>query len=171
MRRRGTSLLEVTIATGLVAMLAVVSASISVDLSRGMSENIARTRLATEARLTVESLRRDLSGCDPDQPLGERSVGTLVGIESTNRTTLRLCFDGDQNNRADWMPPDRVIVYESEQELLIRSDPFGSHSNVLTHSVQAWQVDDQGDHVQLLLTLGLGRFTETYTFDTSKPSQ
>ena len=66
--RRGISLLEVTIATMLAGVVSAMAASVAFDLSRGMSQNIAQAQIASEARLAIESLRRDLSGSSHDMP-------------------------------------------------------------------------------------------------------
>ncbi len=165
--RRGISLLEVTIATMLAGVVSAMAASVAFDLSRGMSQNIAQAQIASEARLAIESLRRDLSGSSHDMPDGDPKHGQLVGKLIPSQTELRLCFDGDENSLADWIAPDRVIQYVLDGSTLTRNDFLSGNVYTVARHVDSVQFLTDGITLSINLDFEFGGVTETYTFQTS----
>ena len=120
--RRGFSLLEVTIGAMMAGVVAIMASGVAFDVTRHLADNIAETQVAAEARLAIESFRRDFGGSSPDLRTGERNEWRLVGRLVPSVDELRLCFDADQDASADWIAPDRVITYSLDGNRLIRSD-------------------------------------------------
>jgi len=165
--RRGFSLIEISIASILSAILVLMASGVAVDVSRHMAANILETQVAAEARLAIESFRRDFSGSSLDVQTGDRAEGRLVGRMIPQPSELRLCFDADQNATADWFAPDRVIVYMVDDNQLIRTDQVSGN----TYTVARW-VDDIEftvgvDEIIISIDFQAGDFAETYTFATS----
>jgi prepilin-type N-terminal cleavage/methylation domain-containing protein len=165
--RSGFSLLEITIASIISALVVLMASGVAVDVSRHMAANILETQVAAEARLAIESFRRDLGGSSPDVQLGDRAEWRLVGRLIPHSRELRLCFDSDQDATADWVAPDRVITYSLDGDQLIRTDL--STGNVYT--VARW-IDDvefatAANEIRIIIDFEAGDFTETYTFATS----
>lgn len=164
--RRGVSLLEVTIGSLMVAGITMMAASVAVDMTRGMGENIRRTRIATQARLSLESFRRDLGGCDPDRQEGDRAHWRLVGRQIPNEGELRLCFDSDANGSADWAAPDRVITYDVDDGQLIRSDLEMNQTIVIANLVDSVAFSIIGSEMRIEIDFELGNLQRSYIFNT-----
>lgn len=165
-RRKGLSLLEVTIGSVMAATITMMAASVTMDLTRNMADNIARTRVATEARLAIESFRRDFGGNDPDAGSGDRHRWRLVGSMVPTADELRLCFDDDVDGSADWVSPDRVIIYFESDGRLIRSDVEADRTNVVAELVQSANFEVIGNEIRITLEIELGDVAETYVFNT-----
>lgn len=165
-RRNGFSLLEITIGTILAAMITLMAAGVTVDLTRNMADNIGRTRIATEARVAIESFRRDFGGNDPDSPAGDRHQWRLVGMMVPTADELRLCFDAGVDASADWVSPDRVVIYYVSDGQLIRSDVENGRTNVVAHLVDSINFEVIGNELQITLSFRLGGAEETYVFNT-----
>ncbi|PAY15409.1 hypothetical protein CKO51_32010 [Rhodopirellula sp. SM50] len=165
-RRNGMSLLEVTIGSVMAAMIAMVAAGVTMDMTRNMADNIARTRIAGEARLAIETFRRDFGGNDPDSPTGDRNRWRLVDSMIPTADELRLCFDSDLDGSADWISPDRVILYFESDGQLIRSDLENGRTNVVAQLVDSVNFEVIGNELRITLAFRLGAITETYVFNT-----
>ncbi len=165
-RRRGMSLLEVTIGSIMAATITVMAAGVTMDLTRNVADNIARTRVAGEARLAIETFRRDFAGNDPDSPTGDRNRWRLVGRMIPSADELRLCFDAGIDGSADWVSPDRVIIYSATDGQLIRSDLENGRTNVVANLVDAVNFEVTGNELRITLDFRLGGVTETYVFNT-----
>ena len=166
--RKGLSLLEVTIGTIMAATVATMAAGVSVNLTRNMADNLARTRITTEARLAIESFRRDLGGNDPDGQTGDRNRWRIVGVIIPTADEMRLCFDADVNGTADWVSPDRVIIYFESDGQLIRSDLENGRTNVVAQLVDNANFEFIGNELRITLDFQLGSATETYVFNSAK---
>ncbi|MEL6105935.1 MAG: hypothetical protein AAFU85_07860 [Planctomycetota bacterium] len=165
-KRRGMSLLEVTIGAMMVATVTVVAAGVAVDMTRSMAGNISETRVAAEARLAIESFRRDFAGNDPDSRIGERDQWRLVGRMIPANDELRLCFDSGTNRTADWTAPDRVIIYSLDEGQLLRTDVENTRGNIIAHHVSELNFEVVGAEIRITLTFELLDVTETYVFNT-----
>lgn len=165
-QRKGLSLLEITIGTAMAATITMMAAGVTVDISRHMADNIARTRIATEARLAIESFRRDFGGNDPDQSSGDRNRWRLVGTMVPSADELRLCFDDDVDGSADWVSPDRVIIYFESDGQLIRSDIENDRTNVVATLLQSINFEIIGDELRITIEMELGDALETFVFNT-----
>lgn len=166
-KRRGFSLLEITIASILAAVVVLMASGVSIDISRHMAANIAEAQVAAEARLAIESFRRDLGGSDLDGNLGDRSEGRLVArmIPSTNE--LRLCFDANQDASADWVAPDRVVTYTVDQGNLIRSDQLSGTSFTVARHIDSVEFIANSGQIDIIIDFEFGGFSESYAFATS----
>lgn len=167
-RRSGLSLLEVTIATIMAATVTMVAAGVAFDLTHHMADNIARTRVASEARLAIECFRRDFGGNDPDARIGDRNRWRLVGMMVPTADELRLCYDDDDDASADWISPDRVIIYYELDGQLVRADIESNRVNVIAHLVESVNFEVIGSELRISIAFQLGQVSETYVFNTPR---
>lgn len=165
--RRGISLLEVTIGSMMAGMIAVMASGVAFDVSRHFAENIAETQVAAEARLAIESFRRDFGGSLPEVRSGQRDRWRWVGRMIPTIDELRLCFDADQDASADWIAPDRVIIYSLQGDRLIRSDSSSGNVYTVARYVEDVQFVINGNQIEVSIEFRVGGFTETYSFVTS----
>jgi type II secretory pathway component PulJ len=165
--RRGISLLEVTIGTMLASMIAIMAAGVSVDVTRHMADNIAETKIAGEARLAIEALRRDFSGSSLDETAGDPATWRLVGRMIPTANELRLCFDANRDASADWIAPDRVVTYTQVGDRLVRSDQVSGNSYTVARYVDDVQFIAAGGKITVLIDFAFASTTESYTIETS----
>ena len=144
--RRGFTLLEVTVVSGLTAFLAVLLSSAWAGITKSTVDLVGRGRLIQEMDMAVASLSRDLGGClavpSSSGNLGGEDQGVWIGYWAPSSVPtvdkLRLCFDGgnNPNGKADWDPltgnpdagsTDKIIEYRLEPY----DDSHGVASNVL----------------------------------------
>jgi hypothetical protein len=164
-RRRGFTLLEVTLVSGLTVFLAVLLSSTWALLSRPTAELIAWGQIFQEMDLAVASLARDLGGSLSDyqdasgQP-GGKQQGALVECRQSsdiNGDHLQLCFDGGDspNGQADWNPPtsDTIVDYYvcSDSHTLVRWNQTTGTFFKAAKNVDQLQVVDNGDNFQITL--------------------
>ena len=168
-RRSGLSLLEVTLGAAIAATVTMMAAGVTIDLTHHMADNVARTRVAGEARLAIESFRRDFAGNDPDDSSGDRNRWRLVGAMVPTADELRLCFDANEDASADWVSPDRVITYYELDGQLIRYDIENDRSNVISHLVDSINFEVIGNELRITTEFELGDVSETYVFNTPMP--
>ena len=166
-KRRGISLLEVTIGTMMASMIAVMATGVAVDVTRHMADNIAETQIASEARMAIESLRRDFSGSSLDETSGDPDTWRLVGRMIPSVNELRLCFDSDRDASADWIAPDRVVIYTQIGNRLVRSDLISGSSYTVARHVDDVQFIAASGEITVLIDFAFGNATETYTMVTS----
>jgi type II secretory pathway pseudopilin PulG len=165
--RSGFSLLEVTIATMMGTMVVTMAAGVAFDVSRHMADNIVKTQVALEARLTIESFRRDFGGYTPDLFHEEIYEWRLVGIMIPTSNELRLCYDHDLDASADWVDPDWVVTYTFVDDRILRSDAVTGVTVTVAHNVSDIQFSIDGNDINIEIEFQVGGFTETYTFVTS----
>ena len=155
-RRRGFTLLEVTLVSGLTVFLAVLLSSTWVLLRRPTAELIAWGQIFQEMDLAVASLARDLGGSLSDYnyaggQLGGKQQGCLLECRCANDSYgdhFQLCFDGgvSPNGQADWGPPDTVIDYyvNGDSHTLIRWNQMTNTFFKAAKNVAQLQVVDNG---------------------------
>lgn len=165
--RRAFSLLEVTIGAMMAGAVAIMASGVAFDLTRHMANNILETQVASEARLAIESFRRDFGGSSPDLRTGERNEWRLVGRLVPSVDELRLCFDADQDASADWIAPDRVITYSLDGNRLVRSDAISGDVYTVARFVDDVQFVVGGGRIDISIDFAVGDFTETYSFATA----
>ncbi len=165
--RRGFSLLEVTIGAAMAGAVAIMASGVAFDVTRHLVGNIAETQVAAEARLAIESFRRDFGGSSPDLRTGERNEWRLVGRLVPSVDELRLCFDADQDASADWIAPDRVITYSLDGNRLVRSDAVSGNVFTVARFVDDVQFVVVGGRIEISIDFAFGDFTETYSFVTA----
>lgn len=151
----------------MAATVVLMASGVAVDVSRHMAANIAETQVAAEARLAIESLRRDLSGACPDATLGDRSEWRLVGRMIPNVNELRLCFDANQDASADWVAPDRVVIFTLVGSNLVRSDQLTGNEYVVARHVDQVEFTAAAGQIDITIDFTFGGFSETYVFATS----
>ena len=157
------SLLEVTIGTMMATMIAMMAAGVAVDVTRHMADSIAETQIAGEARLAVETLRRDFSGSSLDDTEGDPATWRLVGRMIPTINELRLCFDSGRDATADWIAPDRVIIYTQIDDRLIRSDQISGNSYTVARYVDDVEFIAAGGQITVTIDFAIGDAAETYT--------
>lgn len=165
--RAGFSLLEVTIATMMGTFVVTMAAGITWDISRHLADNIAETRVALEARLAIESFRRDFGGYVPDYFHDEIYEWRLVGVMIPSNDELRLCFDHELDASADWADPDRVVTYTLVAGRLLRTDAETGVTVTVANNVTGIQYAVDGNEIDISIDFQIGGFSETYTFVTS----
>lgn len=165
--RRGFSLLEVTIGAMMAGAVAIMASGVAFDVTRHLADNIAETQVAAEARLAIESFRRDFGGSSPDLRTGERNQWRLVGRLVPSVDELRLCFDADQDASADWIAPDRVITYSLDGNRLVRSDAISGDVFTVARFVDDVQFVVAGGRIDISIDFTFGDFAETYSFATA----
>ncbi len=168
--RRGVSLVEVTLVSGLTVFLAVLLSSTWALLNRPTSELIAWGQIFQEMDLATASIARDVGGglsdyCNASVPLGNKQQGALVGCRRTNDLNgdhLQLCFDGQNpTGQAQWNPPAQTIIdyyVTSGSNTLTRwnqtpttAAPLGTFFTV-AKNVARMQVVDNGTTLTIILT-------------------
>jgi prepilin-type N-terminal cleavage/methylation domain-containing protein len=166
-KRRGFTVLEVMVVSGLMALLALLLGKTWYGLVKPTAELAARGRIDQEIGLAAAALTRDLGGslADPPGRLGPQILYRRVGRLQPGNSQLWLCFDGGDppNNEADWGPPDVVIVYEVDGDSLVRRDQSNDTTFVVARLVNQMEVLDLGDRVQIRLTFSYRGVTRTYT--------
>lgn len=88
--RRGFTLLEATIVSGLLAMLAVLLSSAWVGMGRTAIDLIGRSQLVQERDFAIAALSRDLGGrlADPNARVGEKTDGKWLAWASEASASL-----------------------------------------------------------------------------------
>jgi type II secretory pathway pseudopilin PulG len=167
-RRPAFTLLELTVVAALTGFMLLLISGLWHGFGRSMTDAVARSRVALEASLALESLSRDLAGNLPDQISGGKRQDRLVGQMVAAGPELRLCFDGDADQVADWGPPDTVVAYRVESGRLVRSIG-GSSSVVVADGVEQMQLTTLADGIQIDLTVSYRDLDKTYSFVTSNP--
>jgi type II secretory pathway component PulJ len=154
--RRGFTLAEALVVSGLMALLAYLLGQTWSGLGRPTADLAAQGRVAHEARLAVVALSRDLGGSlDSDAArAGPKMLGKFAGRMQPNGTELWLCFDGGSapNGVPDWAPPDTVIVYQLQAGRLVRWDQSTNTTFTVARCVDSLAVQDLGDRVRISLT-------------------
>ncbi|MEM9588092.1 MAG: hypothetical protein AAGA03_12495 [Planctomycetota bacterium] len=166
--RHGISLLEVTIASLLAGLVAIMASTVAMNASRSYVGNIAQSQMAIEARLVAETLRRDLGGHLPETPVGHRDQWRWVGHMVPASDELRLCFDSDDDASADWGSPDRVITYLQNGNRLVRLDSGTGGEFVVARLIDEVDFSINGGELSVALEFQLGNETMDYEFVTGE---
>jgi prepilin-type N-terminal cleavage/methylation domain-containing protein len=155
MRHRGFTLLEVTLVSGLMAVLAVLLGAAWSAVGRPAADVIARSRLFQEMDMAVAALSRDLGGslANPDGRLGTKQQGSWNGWMNPDNDQLWLCFAGVNNTDGDahWGPPDNVIIYQISSGTLVRADQNAGTAFTVAKYLDTMDVSSNGPFVQIRL--------------------
>ena len=92
--RRGFSLLEVTIGAMMAGAVAIMASGVAFDVTRHLADNIAETQVAAEARLAIESFRRDFRWIvtrSSDGRAQRVAVGWPTGTQCRRTASLFRC--------------------------------------------------------------------------------
>jgi len=118
--RRGFTLVEITLVTGLTVFLAVLLSSVWKNLNAFTTDAVGRGQLMQEMDMAVASLSRDLGGSLPilattsfTSDNQRPDQGRWVGWQHPSNSELWLCYDGGPcpDGRPDWGTPDTFIRY------------------------------------------------------------
>jgi prepilin-type N-terminal cleavage/methylation domain-containing protein len=165
-RPRGFTLLEVTLVSGLMAVLALLLSSAWAAVGRPAADVIERSRLFAEMDMAVSALSRDLGGslANPAGRLGTKQQGPWNGWLNPGNDQLWLCFDGGNNpDKQPWGSLDTVIVYQKVSDRLVRTDQSAGTSFTVAKYLHAFDVTPSGPHIQIRLTFTYRDVTRTCT--------
>ena len=110
-RRRGFTLIEMAVATLLLALLGVLLSDAVAAFARPANEVDHRTRVAMEANLAAEALARDLGGYLADS---QADPGTLTQYQLTPRPPGHIPADNKVLSLTFTKPesPDVTVTYQ-----------------------------------------------------------
>lgn len=119
--RKGFSLVEVTVVSVLMVVLAVLLSSAWVGVGRTAAGLIGRGQLVQERDLAIAAFSRDLGGClvDPNAQIGEKIDGRWLKWYLPSNQELKLYYDGGTDLNGDPLA-NTVVHYMVESGLLKR---------------------------------------------------
>jgi type II secretory pathway pseudopilin PulG len=127
-RRRGFSLVEVTVACVLTAFLATMLSTTWRLVMPSTADLIVWGQVFQELDVAVTALSRDIGGSLPDNGhVGTKGQGMLLQcrkVTDVDGDHFQMCFDSaSPNGNADWGSPDTVVDYhvDAADRKLIRS--------------------------------------------------
>lgn len=169
--RRGLSLVEVSVSTGLVVLLSMLVSNAWIGLGRPLLRTAERCRIAQEADLALASLARDLGGALPEGSSGGKAAGQFVGWLHPAGAALLLCFDSptSPNGSPDWGLPDTVVSYEVIGTSLVRTNQATGVEFVAAENVESLIVQDAGTDFQITLTFEYRGTQQSYNLIAKKP--
>jgi type II secretory pathway component PulJ len=169
--RRGFSLVEISVATGLLVMLSILLSNIWLLMGRPMLQTIYLCRIAQEADVALAYLSTDLGACPPDSATGTKLAGQFVGWVAPSETEFMLCFDSssDPNGLPEWNTPDQVIGYSLVDGTLVRYNASTGDESAVARDVQAFDVQIDGDTLELTITFAHRGVSRTYSLIAGKP--
>ncbi|HVC98346.1 MAG TPA: hypothetical protein VND64_32045 [Pirellulales bacterium] len=171
--RRGFSVAEVSVVSGLLVSLAVLLSNAWIGMARPLLETTFQCRVAQEADLALAALARDLGGSlsDVGGRTGSQASCQFVGWTTPGGTQLWLCFDSatNPNGIADWGPPDTVISYEVVSNTLVRLNQTTGTSFVVASNINSMELQNSGGAVQITLAFQYRDISQTYTLTASSP--
>jgi hypothetical protein len=116
-RRRGFTLVEVTLVAALTVFLAVLLSSVWKNIGLFTTDAVGRGRLMQEMDLAAASFSRDLAGSAPVLATstfgnGKPDSGRWVGWQHPGNTELWLCYDGGTcpNGTPDWTGANDTVI-------------------------------------------------------------
>lgn len=177
--RRGFTLLEVMVVSGLMSLLALLISAAWAGVGRPAADAIIRGQLVQEIDMALASLARDLGGAlaNPEARLGGKKQGQWIGWKQLAESEapepqLWLCYDGgvDPNGQPDWATPDTIIIYKLQNNALIRWDLSAGKTFTVARHVQGFDVTPVGsDGLQIVLTFTYRNLTRTCTLTARLP--
>jgi type II secretory pathway component PulJ len=162
-RRRAFTMVEVTVACWLSALLAIMLSTTWVLVMRPTADLIAWGQLFQEMDIAVATLSRDLGGSLPDDGyVGGKKVGRLLGVQQnpTDSNSLELWFDGGHNTDTPpttWTPlgDDTTIQYtrDASSSTLVRLNRSSLASFTAAKYVSDMSITvPDANHLQIELT-------------------
>ena len=166
-RRSGFTLVEMTIACWLTAMLAILLSTTWALLMRPTADLIAWGQLFQEMDIAVATLTRDLGGNLPDNAYqGAKTQGLLLACQKTNDPStgdhLQLCFDGSLEGHVpdgtptwDMSTGDTIIDYhvDADSHTLVRTNQNAGTSFTVARCVDSITLNDSDpDTIQITIT-------------------
>lgn len=151
--RRGFSLIELCVASGLTAMLGGLMISAWSTFGKPATDVIIRSTIATEIEAVSAALADDLGGGLHTEAgrTGPKENGQLVGWMAPSGTEIWLCFDGGEspNSAADWQSPDTIVSYSLIGGNLVRWDQTADVSNIVGRHVETFSALLQSDRLRI----------------------
>jgi prepilin-type N-terminal cleavage/methylation domain-containing protein len=166
-RRRGFSLMEMLIASMLMALLGVLLAQACVAFGRPALEVEARARITQESILAAQSLACDLGGFLSDPPGRTLSLSQyqFVDWDLSQGNVLLLNFQGQG-------PTDLVIIsYQLQGNHLVRSNSSTGVAMTISNYVTGFTVAPVNtNQAKITITVAFRYFMATYTLIGVPPS-
>lgn len=154
--KRGLTLLEVTIVSGLMSFLAIMLSTTWIGIGRPTVDVVIRSGIFQEMDTAVSALSRDLGGSlgGPEGRLGDKTKNRWVGWMKPADGQLWLCYDGgtDPNGEPDWGTPDTVIVYQIESNSLIRRNQNTDSTFIVADKLTDFAISEEGNAIDITLT-------------------
>ena len=164
-RRFAFTLVEVMVATAITAFLFLMMSGMWRGLMGSMNDSLTDARISQEAHFVLEIMRRDLGGFLPGKEKEERDENKLVGLLATGSKQLMLCFDDDKaDGEPEWGNPDTVIVYEVQDEQLLRIEQTDKGKFiVVANNITDFTPTQLADGAQVDFTVTFEGISKTYT--------
>jgi prepilin-type N-terminal cleavage/methylation domain-containing protein len=132
-RRHGFTLMEVTIVSGLMAVLAMLLSSAWIGVGRPAADLVTRSQLVQERDMAIVALSRDLAGSlNTPNRTGGKQLGRWIGwqaatnAEQPQNADLRLLYDGRTDPSVpisySWALPNTRVLYLVAANTLIRRE-------------------------------------------------
>lgn len=176
LRTRAFTLVEVMIATTMTAFLFLMMSGMWVGLAGSMNDSLVDASISQEAHFVLEIMRRDLGGFLPGKEKKEADENKLVGRLATGTNELRLCYDGggkkhgELNDLPDWGKPDTVIVYEVQDEQLLRIEQTNKGKfTVVANNITDFTPTQLANGVRVEFTITIDGNGKTYTLISQDP--
>jgi type II secretory pathway component PulJ len=173
---RAFTLVEVMVATTMTAFLFLMISGMWVGMAGSTNDSLIDASISQEAHFVLEVLRRDLGGFLPGQEKEEQDVNKLVGRLTTGANQLMLCFDGGKkkndpvNGEPYWGKPDTVVVYEVQNEHLLRIEQAKKvESIVVASNVTSFSPTQLANGVRVEFTITHEGISKTYTLISQDP--
>jgi prepilin-type N-terminal cleavage/methylation domain-containing protein len=151
-RRRGFTLLEVTLVSGLMVIFAMLLSSTWSGVGRPAADLIGRGLLVQERDLAIAALSRDLGGSlgDPNARKDDIIKGQWLrwdrpaNVDRPLNTDLRLLYDGRTDPATPislaWAAPNTIIRYVVESNTLFRWDELANTYFAVAKNVDSMNV-------------------------------
>lgn len=168
----GMTLLEVTLVSGLMALLAVLLSAAWSGVGRPTMDLIIRTRVLREMAAAADALSRDLGGYlpDPAARLGDIRQYRWVGWK-TAEGELQLCYDGDNepDRQPNWTTPDTVIIYRQDGENLLRTDQTNDKTTYIARYLTEFEASEDAGYIRLYMKFNHRGFQRECTLFIREP--
>jgi prepilin-type N-terminal cleavage/methylation domain-containing protein len=164
--RRGFTLVEMSVASACMAVLALVISSAWYGVGRTATDLVVRSQLLQEIDMAVATLSRDLGGspANTEGRLGGKKQARLVGLRTISGQ-LQLCFDGGStpDGQPQWGSPDAVIIYQLVADALVRADASTSTSFTVARNVDTMTITADDTFIRIQLNFKFHDLTRTCT--------
>lgn len=170
-RTRAFTLVEVMVASAITAFLFIMMSGMWRGLTENMNDSLIDARISQEAHFVLEIMRRDLGGFLPGKEKEEKDENKLVGRLATAANQLMLCFDDDKaDGEPAWGKPDTVIVYEVQDEQLLRIEQTNKGKFiVVANNITDFTPTQLANGVRVDFTVTFEGISKTYTLISQDP--
>ena len=170
-RWRAFTLVEVMVATAMTAFLFLMISGMWRGLTGSINDSLVDARISQEAHFVLEIMRRDLGGFLPGKEKEKKDENKLVGRLATTANQLMLCFDDDKaDGQPAWGKPDTVIVYEVQDEQLLRIEQTDKGNLIVAGShITGFTPTQLANGVSVEFTVTYEGISKTYTLISQDP--